>query len=65
MTLQEWAEKNDAGVRDFNKPTYEPMKTVADRSYPDRVGLFHLTDYVVTSVEAGTIWLAKRKSQTT
>lgn len=64
MTLQEWAEKNDAFVRDFNKPTYDPMKTVADRKYPDRPGIFHLTDYVVTSVEAGTIWLAERKPKT-
>lgn len=61
MTLEEWAEKNNAGVRDFNKPGYDPMKTVSDRSYPDRPGIFHLTDYVVTSVSAGTIWLAKRR----
>jgi protease II len=62
MTLSEWAEQNNAVVRDWIKPTYDPMKTIIDRDYPDRWGLFHLTDYVVTSVEAGTIWLAERKN---
>lgn len=61
MLLAEWAEKNGTQPGDFNKPGYEPMKTVVDRSYADRFGLFHLSDYVVTSVTGGTIWLAKRK----
>lgn len=61
MTLDQWAEQNGTKPYEFNKPGYDVMMTVPDRSYPDRVGLWHLTDYVVTSVTGGTIWLAKRK----
>lgn len=62
MTLEQWTESNQVRAQDFDKPTYEPMKIVADRSYANRSELWHLSDYFVTSVEAGSIWLAKRKT---
>ncbi len=60
-TLEQWTEKNGVRAMPFDKPGYDPMMTVRDRDYPDRVGLWHLSDYVVTSCEAGTIWLALRR----
>lgn len=60
-TLAEWAEQNNARVHDYNRPGFDPMKTVADRpDLPNRTELWRLSDYFVSSVEGGTIWLAKR-----
>lgn len=60
MTLREWADTNNVNPRVFDKPGYDRLMTVIDRSYPNRADLWHLDDYVVTSVQAGTIWLAPR-----
>ena len=65
MTLQEWADKNNVGVSTWQKEGYDEFKLIADRSYPTRFDLFRLIDYVVTSVEGGTIWLKKRNNPIT
>jgi hypothetical protein len=61
MTLAEWAEANGTLPHEFNKPGYDKLMTVYDRQFPDRPGLWRLSDYVVTSVTGGTIWLAPRR----
>lgn len=63
MTLQEWCEKNGEVARLFDKPGYSKMQTVADRTRSRDASwdLYHLEDYVVTSVQAGTVWLAPKR----
>lgn len=60
MTLEEWTETNQIRAKVFDKPGYLKMMTVGDRSYPNRSELWNLSDYVVTSVEGGSIWLAPK-----
>lgn len=60
-TLAEWTERNNISVQTYDKPGFAPMRMVADRpNLPNRAELWRLSDYFVSSVEGGTIWLAKR-----
>lgn len=63
-SLAEWAERNpDVYVG----TTPNGMRWIADQQTDerhDRWQLWRLTDYVVTSVTGGTIWLQLRKDTT-
>ena len=59
MTLQQWADQHNivVGQRPDNGPTYVtfPMDSNV------RAELFHLTDFIVSSVTGGVIWLVKKE----
>ena len=58
MTLREWTSKWD-----YKPGTHESgaVYLVDDLVCGARVELFHLSDYTVSSVTAGVIWLTKNE----
>jgi len=57
MTLQEWSTKFNVVVNQHpNGASYVPI-TINNSSYME---LWHLSDYLVSSIQAGTIWLVPR-----
>jgi hypothetical protein len=67
MTLAEWQHMTKATVKPFYTSDPEPdepkIYTVPDYSWLTgqwRWELFHLKDYLVSSISAGTIWLVER-----
>lgn len=63
MTLQEWLDLDGQPYRRVDDPAkHAPAACIPDGSnLVDRWGLWHLTDYRVTSVTGGAIWLMPRK----
>lgn len=64
FSLTEWTLLSGAYVR-YN-PSTGAVTTSGDPSRlsaQDRFELFHLTDYVVSSVTAGTVWLVQRTQE--
>jgi hypothetical protein len=55
MKLQEWATKNEQHIA-----KHAHARCVAS-NVPNQPDLFHLDDYVVSSVTGGTIWLVRRQ----
>jgi hypothetical protein len=58
MTLNEFCEVNKI----VSHPHGEyGTRYIPDRQYPNQWDLSHLSDFIVSSVVAGTIWLIKRE----
>ena len=55
MRLRGWADKNNVVVA-----KHAHARTVNDDA-PNQSDLFHLEDYLISSVAAGTIWLVRRE----
>lgn len=55
MTLNIWQERNNVKATPFREAMYLPDDV------PNRESLWSLTDYRVSSVSCGTIWLMPRK----
>ncbi len=60
MTLAQWAEKSPYRVSMHSSGC---MVTAWNPSYVGYGDLFHLSDYVVSSIEAGTVWLVSRNEE--
>jgi hypothetical protein len=65
MTLQEWQRASGANVGQFNTldgvAKYTPACLIVTAPEHYRA-LFGLSDYLVSSVAAGTVWLIPRKA---
>lgn len=62
MTLQEWANNRGEDITRFTLWDGAARVHVADRTRTPQANweLWHLSDYVIGGVVAGTIWLAPR-----
>ena len=58
MTLTEWEMKYSRFVRKHKNGQYHIPDFVGN----ERADLFHLSDYIVSSVTGGTIWFIPRES---
>jgi hypothetical protein len=58
MTLSEWKEQSGHYVGDHKSGA---KWIPANMPLPLHWELYHLTDYVVSSITGGSIWLVKRK----
>lgn len=56
QTLHEWCLANHVTAYEHGTGAYY----IPDRDYANRWELFHLSDFVVSSVRAGTIWLVRK-----
>ncbi len=60
MTLADWCKENDVK---HTHPTTEKgaVSLIVEINHPKRADLYHLTDYVVSSVFGIVYWLVTRK----
>lgn len=59
QTLSQWETENDATAY----TAIGGAKYIHDCNLADRKGLWRLSDYCVSSIAAGVIWLVRRNNQ--